>query len=186
MEDIFRLRDYGDEQLTELTLDGLLTRLTETTWVRTGAVLGPEERVSALAAQIPARFALSHSAAWWVHVGLGRAPSPLTLITLPRRRVRDHGGLIVHELSLGPDEYDTIAGYPVTTPMRTLYDLLLPHVRAPEAGSTRFVGELVEEVPQALRTRFRLYLDGVARRPFVSQMRAVFDRHCRSQPPEMR
>ncbi|RAE78311.1 hypothetical protein DN540_30790, partial [Burkholderia multivorans] len=74
MEDIFRLRDYGYEQLTELTLDGLLVPLTETTWVRSGAVLGPEDRISALAAQIPARLVVSHSTAWWVHVGLGRAP----------------------------------------------------------------------------------------------------------------
>lgn len=204
MEDIFRLRDYGYEQLTELTLDGLLVPLTETTWVRSGAVLGPEDRISALAAQIPARLVVSHSTAWWVHVGLGRAPSPLTFTTHPRRRVLDQDGAVVHELNLGRGDWETIAGLPVTTPMRTLYDLLLPHVRRPESAaerlrSARAVAEILDEVPPAMRTRFRLYLDGVSRRPFAAQMREVVDGHVRSaefpvlpppegarQPPEMR
>ncbi|MGN6034809.1 hypothetical protein ACP6NG_05435 [Brevibacterium casei] len=194
MEDIFRLRDYGYEQLTELTLDGLLVPLTETTWVRSGAVLGPEDRISALAAQIPARLVVSHSTAWWVHVGLGRAPSPLTFTTHPRRRVLDQDGAVVHELNLGRGDWETIAGLPVTTPMRTLYDLLLPHVRRPEAGSARAVAEIIDEVPPAMRTRFRLYLDGVSRRPYAAQMREVVDRRGRTstpwprapQPPEMR
>lgn len=131
MEDIFRVSDYGYEHLTELTLDGLLTPLTETTWVRSGAVLDAEDRIHALAAQIPARLVVSHATAWWVHLGLGRAPSPLTLTTHPRRRVLEQNGLIVHELNLARSEWETIAGVPVTTPMRTLYDLLLPHVRSP-------------------------------------------------------
>ncbi|SMY03108.1 hypothetical protein BSP109_03371, partial [Brevibacterium sp. Mu109] len=100
------------------TLDGLLVPLTETTWVRSGAVLGPEDRISALAAQIPARLVVSHSTAWWVHVGLGRAPSPLTFTTHPRRRVLDQDGAVVHELNLGRGDWETIAGLPVTTPMR--------------------------------------------------------------------
>lgn len=196
MEDIFRVSDYGYEHLTELTLDGLLTPLTETTWVRSGAVLDAEDRILALAAQIPARLVVSHATAWWVHLGLGRAPSPLTLTTHPRRRVLEQNGLIVHELNLARSEWETIAGVPVTTPMRTLYDLLLPHVRSPEAGSQRAVAELIDEVPQTERIRFGLYLDSVARRPFAAQMREVFERfaHTRpavpavreSQPPEMR
>lgn len=204
MEDIFRLSDFGYEHLTELTLDGLLTRLSETTWVRTGAVLGPEERMSALAAQLPARLVVSHATAWWVHVGLGRAPSPLTLTTHPRRRVLETTGLVVHELSLARGDWETIAGHPVTTPVRTLYDLLLPLVRDPRRASGPQIAALIDDVPGDMVRRLRLYLAEVGRRPYAAQMRQVVDHFTRpgrapgvraatvlrpgeeTQPPEMR
>jgi hypothetical protein len=86
MEALFHLRDYGYEHLTELTLDGLLIRLTETTWVRKGAILSPFDRMEALHSLVPPGLVLSHDSAWWVHRGLGRVPTPLSFITLPRRR----------------------------------------------------------------------------------------------------
>ncbi|MGO2037033.1 MAG: hypothetical protein ACTH2U_11190 [Brevibacterium sp.] len=178
MEALFHLRDYGYEHLTELTLDGLLTQLTETTWVRKGAVLGPDDRMAALHTLTPQGLVLSHDSAWWVHRGLGRAPSPLSFITHPRRRFVTESGLDVHELTLIDDECECIDGRLLTTEERTLYDLLLPQVRTPGDHSPRVVRNLIDEVPGATRRRFRLYLDSVSRRPYVAQIRSTFERCC--------
>ncbi|MDN5634958.1 MAG: hypothetical protein L0G36_04870 [Brevibacterium sp.] len=175
---MFHLRDYSYEHLTELTLDGLLTRLTESTWVRKGAVLSSEDRMAALHAQIPPRLVLSHDIAWWVHSGLGRAPSPLTFITYPRRRYVDGCEIVVHELTIAQDEWELINEHPITTADRTLYDLLLPHLHCPDDRSVQAVKNLIDELPGRARQQFRLYLAEVSRRPYVAQMRSVFERIC--------
>ena len=175
---MFHLRDFSYEHLTELTLDGLLTRLTESTWVRKGAILSAQDRMAALHAQIPPRLVLSHDIAWWVYSGLGRAPSPLTFITYPRRRYVDACDVIVHELTIAEDEWQLINDQPITTEERTLYDLLLPHLRWPDDHSAQYVKNLIDELPGSARHRFRLYLDEVSRRPYVAHMRTVYDRIC--------
>ena len=179
MESLFQLRDYGYEHLTELTLDGLLIRLTETTWVRKGAILSAADRMAALRSLIPPGLAVSHDSAWWVHRGLGRAPSPLSFITLPRRRWLSDDGFDVHEIALTVEEWQLIGRLPITSEERTLYDLFLPHLRSPSAQSEQALRGIVTEVPEALCHRFRLYLDTVSRRPFVAQMRALLDGHRR-------
>ncbi|MCI4012398.1 hypothetical protein [Brevibacterium sp. ZH18] len=178
MEALFHLRDYGYEHLTELTLDGMLTRLTESTWVRKGAVLSAEDRMAALSAQIPPRLVLSHDIAWWVHSGLGRAPSTLTFITYPRRRFVDGGDHIVHELTIARNEWQLINDQPITTEDRTLYDLLLPHIRMPEEGSPQIIRGLVEELSTSARLSFRAYLEEISRRPYVAHIREVFAQVC--------
>ncbi len=177
MEALFHLRDYGYEHLTELTLDGLLIRLTESTWVRKGAILSPVDRMAALHSIVPPGLALSHDSAWWVHRGLGRAPSPLSFITLPRRRWVADDGFAVHEIALADDEWQFIGRLPITVEERTLYDLLLPHLRQPRSQSAQMLRGIVREIPEGLAYRFRLYLDAVSRRPFVAQMRALLDGH---------
>ena len=181
MEAMFHLRDYSYEHLTELTLDGLLTRLTESTWVRKGAVLSSEDRMAALRAQIPPRLVLSHDIAWWVHTGLGRAPSPLTFITYPRRRYVDGCDVVVHELTIARNEWELISDLPITTEDRTLYDLLLPHLRAPQSESAQIIRNLIHELPSRNRQSFRLYLNSVSRRPYVAHMRTTFDQLCAHQ-----
>lgn len=180
MEALFRRHEYGYEQLTELSLDGLLTRLTENTWVRKGAILEREDRMEALRSDIPPRLVLSHSSAHWVHSGLGRAPSQLSFITYPRRRVLHIEGIEVHEVSITATDWTTICGLPITIEERTLYDLLLPHVRSQQAGSSQYVKNLITEVPRSARHRFRLYLEEITRRPYVRQMRELFDQFCAS------
>ncbi|WP_309130110.1 hypothetical protein [Brevibacterium sp.] len=180
MEALFHLRDYGYEHLTELTMDGLLSRLTESTWVRTGAVLGPEDRIDALRTEVPPRLVLSHSTAWWVYTGLGRAPSPLSFITYPRRRFVDDTDAVVHELRLSIHDRTTINGLDITTEDRTLYDLLLPFARTRGQDEDRrqraipAVRHLVEEMPLPARRRFSLYLEGLSRRPYIQQIRDIF------------
>ncbi|WP_235351502.1 hypothetical protein [Brevibacterium sp. UCMA 11752] len=186
MEAMFHLRDYSYEHLTELTLDGLLTRLTESTWVRKGAVLSAEDRMAALRAQIPPRLVLSHDIAWWVHTGLGRAPSPLTFITYPRRRYVDGCDIVVHELTIAPDEWELISDLPITTEDRTLYDLLLPHLRSPDERSAQVVKNLIDELPGRARQRFRMYLAEMSRRPYVAHMRTVFERTCAASDRDRR
>ncbi len=186
MEALFHLRDYGYEHLTELTMDGLLSRLTESTWVRTGAVLGPADRIDALRSEVPPRLVLSHSTAWWVYTGLGRAPSPLTFITFPRRRFVEDSDAIVHELRLSVHDRTSINGLDITTEERTLYDLLLPFARSRlgdedadrRQRSVPAVRHLVEEMPAPARRRFSLYLEGVSRRPYVQQIRDIFAQVC--------
>ncbi|WP_236850412.1 hypothetical protein [Brevibacterium aurantiacum] len=186
MEAMFHLRDYSYEHLTELTLDGLLTRLTESTWVRKGAVLNAEDRITALRAQIPPRLVLSHDIAWWVHSGLGRAPSPLTFITYPRRRYVDGADVVVHELTIAAHEWELINDLPITTPDRTLYDLLLPHLRSPDEWSAQTVRNLVDELPGQARQQFRLYMAEMSRRPYVAHMRSVFERACAASDRDRR
>lgn len=208
MEALFHLRDHGYEHLTELTLDGLLIRLTETTWVRRGAVLSAEDRMAALHTMTPPGLVLSHDSAWWVHSGLGRAPSPLSFITHPRRRFVSEVDYEVHELTLAEYEWEHLGVHPVTTEVRTLYDLLLPHLRGPlklsghvqstgqaqQSGgelqsehaqsasqtqrSAQSLRNLIDELPADARGRFRCYLAGISRRPFVSRMRTVFESLC--------
>lgn len=184
MEALFHLRDFGYEQLTELTLDGLLIRLTESTWVRKGAILSPAERMAALHSLIPPGLALSHDSAWWVHRGLGRAPAPLNFITLPRRRWIADDGFDVHETNLAQDDWCLLDGLPITTEERTLYDMLFPHFRNWSAESPQIIRGIIAEIPSGLRQRLLDYLTEMARRPFVAQMRAALGRE--DQPPEMR
>jgi hypothetical protein len=184
MEALYHLRDFGYEQLTELTLDGLLIRLTESTWVRRGAILSPVDRMAALHSLIPPGLALSHDSAWWVHRGLGHAPVPLTFITVPRRRWVADDGFDVHEITLAAHEWHLIDGMPITTEERTLYDLLFPHFRLRAESSVRSLRSILEEIPAELALRFRAYLTEMSRRPYVAQMRAALDRQ--AQPPEMR
>jgi hypothetical protein len=175
MEALFHLRDHGYEHLTELTLDGLLIQLTETTWVRKGALLSAEDRMEALHSLVPPGLVVSHDSAWWVHRGLGRVPQPLSFITLPRRRWIADDGFDVHEIALAADEWQFIGGLPITREERTLYDLLLPHFHHPHDQSAQMLRGIVADVPEGLRRRFRLYLSVVSRRPFVAQMRSMID-----------
>jgi hypothetical protein len=175
MEALFHLRDYGYEHLTELTLDGLLIRLTETTWVRKGAILSPEDRMEALHSLVPPGLVLSHDSAWWVHRGLGRVPTPLSFITLPRRRWIADDDFSVHEITLADDEWQRIGSLPITREERTLYDLLLPHFHHPDEQSAQALRGIIDEIPAGLRRRFGLYLSVVSRRPFVAQMRSLLE-----------
>lgn len=142
--------------------------------------------MAALHAQIPPRLVLSHEIAWWVHSGLGRAPNPLTFITYPRRRYVDGSDIVVHELTIARDEWELISGLPITTEDRTLYDLLLPHLRYPDDRSAQAVKNLIDELPGRGRQRFRQYLAEMSRRPFVAHMRTVFERTCAASDRDRR
>lgn len=185
METIYPLGQHGYERLTELTLDGLLTPITASTWVRRGTVLSADDRARALRDEVGDHLVLSHTSAWWVHTGITRASYPIHLTTHPRRRCPDGPGQVVHERSLPDTDVTKIAGLPLTTLERTLYDILLDEVRSPGPHTVEVITTIIDETGQLCRGRFREYLARSPRRPYVARIREAFENACsrsRTQP----
>ncbi|MGJ9371655.1 hypothetical protein [Nesterenkonia sp. CF4.4] len=80
-----------------------------------------------LSAGLRAHAVLCGESAAWVHLGAGRAPVRITVITAGVYRRRTAGPLPwqVHQVPLGTDEQSQLQGVPVTTPLRTAADLFL-------------------------------------------------------------
>lgn len=64
-----------------------------------------------------------YSAAEVLGASCGPADAPAEVVLLPGRRQRPLTGLDVRRDRLSPDEITTVRGVPVTTPLRTAYDL---------------------------------------------------------------
>ncbi|WP_029089080.1 hypothetical protein [Brevibacterium album] len=160
--------------LLALERDGLLDRLTETVWVPAGTVPDPVLRASALDPPPRPVFAHSHRSAAWIWWGsrTGRAPEPGEYTTTVRRRVRGgRSAHIVYERDVPPSERMRLAGRWVTSPERTLFDLLrLCHdADAP----LRTAAERLERVPAGDRHTFVRWLDGARRRPYAALVREL-------------
>lgn len=160
--------------LLALEFDGLLQRLTQEVWVAGGTVADPRLRASALGGPPRPRLAVSHRTAHWVWWGstTGRAPSHDEYTTLVRRRMRaSRGDWTVYERSVEPAERVDVAGMWVTTPERTLFDLL--RAAATTADPLRAARDAFARVPDADRLAFLAWLDRVERRPFIARTRAL-------------
>lgn len=160
--------------LLALEYDGLLQRLTRSVWVAADTIADPALRCAALGPAPRPRVALSHRAAHWVWWGSasGRAPALLEYTTLSRRRMRAaRGAWTVYERDVPPDERIDVDNLSVTTPERTLYDLLRAALAAPDPAATG--RHTFARVPHADRHAFLLWLDGVERRPYAARIRAL-------------
>lgn len=84
-------------------------------------------RATSLTPIVPDGYALCGPTAAWVH-GVRDAPPSchhLQRISPRRPRISPARNVVVHERLIGADEFEFIAGMPVTTPLRTLTDLVL-------------------------------------------------------------
>lgn len=93
-------------------------------------------RTAALSPILPPGYAASGPTAAWVH-GVGDAPPLRHHVQRAadrRPRVALHRNVIVHEGQLPPNDLVFIAAVPVTTPLRTLTDLVLTAGRHDECA----------------------------------------------------
>ncbi|GAA2090802.1 MULTISPECIES: hypothetical protein [Brevibacterium] len=160
--------------LLALERDGLLDRLAEDVWVPAGTVQDPRLRASALPEPPRPELAASHrTAAWiWWGSGSGRAPAVSEFTTLTRRRVRAaRRSSTIYERDVPPPERLRIDGLWVTSPERTLFDLL--RLCRESAEPLSLARERCARVPAGDRLRFVRWLDGMRRRPHVAHVRAL-------------
>ncbi|SMY10996.1 hypothetical protein [Brevibacterium jeotgali] len=160
--------------LLALEYDGLLQRVTHDVWIPRGTVADPLLRTTALGEPPRPRLALSHRTAHWVWWGsvTGRAPALNEYTTLARRRMRAaRSSWTVYERDVPPSERVDVSGTWVTSPERTLFDLL--------RGTTTMADPLpaarsaFARVPDADRHAFLAWLDRIERRPFIARTRAL-------------
>lgn len=113
------------------------------------AVVDLGVRARAAALLVPGAVVGGHAAAELLGARCGPRDADIDLM-VGRRRVRAHPGLRIHQDRLRPDEIQELDGLPVTTPLRTAFDLArrLDHVEAVVAMDAlarigRFVPEAV-------------------------------------------
>lgn len=160
--------------LLALEYDGLLQRLTQEVWIPRGTVADPLLRTTALGDPPRPRLALSHRTAHWVWWGstTGRAPALNEYTTLARRRMRAaSGSWTVYERDVPPSERVDVSGTWVTSPERTLFDLLRGTTTL--ADPLRAARSAFARVPDADRHAFLAWLDRIERRPFIARTRAL-------------
>lgn len=160
--------------LLALEYDGLLQRLTQEVWVHSGTVADPLLRTSALGVPPRPRLAISHRTAHWIWWGstTGRAPALDEYTTLSRRRMRaSNGSWTVYERDVPPSERVDVSGTWVTSPERTLFDLLRAAATTPDP--LRTARSAFARVPDADRLAFLAWLDRIERRPFIARTRVL-------------
>jgi hypothetical protein len=121
---------------TDAVASGLLTRrmLAGPTWrrllpdvyVRADAFRADDHRMWCDAARLilPAGAAIGgRSAAFLWGVDLLSRENPVTVVAPRPTRMREHPGLVVKHTVLEPDDLTRFAAIPVTTPLRTAFDL---------------------------------------------------------------
>ncbi|MDA8101839.1 MAG: hypothetical protein M0Z34_02605 [Nitrospiraceae bacterium] len=85
---------------------------------------------------------MSHRSAASVY-GLGELPADLHEFTLPERRQTERPTVRIHRRSLGPNEWQRHSGLLVTSPSRTVGDLIAGY-EDPEAVG-RLIGEILRK-----------------------------------------
>lgn len=161
--------------LLALEYDGLLQRLTQEVWIPRGTVADPLLRTTALGAPPRPRLALSHRTAHWIWWGstTGRAPALDEYTTLARRRMRAaSGSWTVYERDVPPTERVDVAGTWVTSPERTLFDLLRDTTTT-TADPLRAARAAFSRVPDPDRHAFLAWLERNERRPFIARTREL-------------
>ncbi|MCL2848942.1 MAG: type IV toxin-antitoxin system AbiEi family antitoxin [Micrococcales bacterium] len=122
--------DVPPDTWAGLLADGHYRWLTDRYALRADVTEDVEHRARALPGPLPAKAVVARRSAAWVHVG-GQAPARLDLVVPPGRRVDPHVDRCCTEAPLGPTDVVMLGGYPVTSPTRTLFDLVF----APGAGA---------------------------------------------------
>lgn len=112
----------GEPWLAGPRYEGLLAPTLREEVAAVDLLASPGARAAALATSVPTGAAVARLSAVWVHTGSHR-PLRLTLL-LPAtgRGGRRHGP--VHRQVIGPDDVARYGGVAVTTPLRTVVDLL--------------------------------------------------------------
>jgi hypothetical protein len=120
-------------ELSAARLDGHVVELGEG-YIPADLVEGPALRARAVATLIPVGAAASGPTAAWVHAG--GAPPParhhVSRTTAQRQRLDVDLRVTFHDRRIQPSELCLLGGVPVTTPVRSMVDLLLGARRSPE------------------------------------------------------
>lgn len=113
---------------------------------------------------------ISHQSAARLH-GLGDLANDRVEMTVPRRRTKRDPGVWLHQSELTDAEVTVIDGLPITTPSRTICDLLDRHIdashiatiirQAVESGQVQ-LDELAERIGPYARRYGTRHLDGTA------------------------
>lgn len=148
-------------ELSAARLDGLLMEVGEG-YMPADMPEGPAARATAISGFVTAGLAASGPTAAWVHGAGDAAPVRHHLHRASVRRVRAPSGsrIVFHDRALPPEDVVLVAGVPVTTPLRTLLDLVLGTARHPAhavwAEALAHVSpELVTSAAEVLRIRER-------------------------------
>lgn len=123
----------SQSELSSARLDGLVFEV-GAGYMPADVPEGRSARVTAIKKILRPGFAASGSTAAWIH-GVGDAPPRQHHIqrTVDHRpRVTTTSNVVVHESRLPPDNVVWVADEPVTSPLRTLTDLVLGADRYPE------------------------------------------------------
>lgn len=112
-------------ELTAARLDGDVVEIGEG-FIPADAVETAELRAASLGPLLASGLALTHASAAWVHGALDHAPSRHSVqrSSVQRRNAVIDARLHYRDLRVPPGELQLIGGIPVTTPQRTLSDLV--------------------------------------------------------------
>lgn len=127
---LLRRAEVPSDTWAGLLADGAYRRLTDGCALRADAAEDADCRAQALPGPLPVRSVVGRRSAAWVHLG-GDPPGRLDLLVPPGRRVDPAPGRRCSEARLATADVVVLGGHPVTTPTRTLFDLVL----VPEADA---------------------------------------------------
>lgn len=116
--------DLPEAELRAAVLDGELFAFGDA-YCPIDEIAGARHRAVTIAAALPSRVIAERRSAAWV-LGLGDGPpSPLEACTDIEARIRTvpESGLVIREVIIDEDEWCTIGGLRLTTPLRTAIDL---------------------------------------------------------------
>lgn len=133
-------------ELSAARLDGHVVELGEG-YIPADLVEGPEVRAAGLRSLIMPGMAASGPSAAWIHGAGDGPPSPHHARRAVARRLRPavSARLIFHDVLLAPGDLTQIAGLSVSTPLRTMIDLILGIHRDP--ASATWAAALAELTP---------------------------------------
>lgn len=149
-------------ELSAARLDGLLIEVGDG-YMPPDVPEDASARIASLAPVLTAGYALSGPTAAWVH-GVGDMPPAchhLQRVSAQRSRVHPKPRVVMHDRRLDACDVQTIAGVQVTTPLRTLTDLVLRASRDAEGAQwmhrlARAAPELIPRAREQLESRPRM------------------------------
>jgi hypothetical protein len=153
----------SQQELSAARLDGLLVEVGEG-YMPADLPEDAGARATALAPILSAGYAASGPTAAWVH-GVGDAPPQrhhLQRAADRRPRVELRRNVVMHEGQVPPGDLTFVAAVPVTTPLRTLTDLVLTSSRYRECAV--WMRSMAEACP-ALVPQVQTLLAGRSRMP---------------------
>lgn len=163
-------------ELSAARLDGDLVDVGEA-FMPADAVETPQLRAASVRPVIPEALALTRTSAAWVHGALADPPTRHWVQRVGRRRIHPviDSRLRYSDQPLDPDVVDTVSGIRVTTPARTLADLVRDMCRRRCVSDTA-VDALRAWRPLLAAEALELLADGPPlhyKRPAIAYLRRV-------------
>ncbi|WP_236863231.1 hypothetical protein [Brevibacterium daeguense] len=177
MDDLLRVGEpLSYAELMDLTLDGLVFRLSHSCWVPVGTRVDAELRARALGAPRQTGLVASHHSAHWIWWGVGTGPTTPEYTTRRRRRLRSAAQpWITYERWVEGPDLACVAGLAVTAPNRTLYDLtlLIHETFGDQSVAVKQLHRILAQVSDREKENFCSYLEAQYRRPHLRCLRSL-------------